>query len=220
MGTNERSEKGDALRVVVAAASRLRAELLGAALDGQPGVACVGVALNGTEADDLVDYERPDVLVAEQSLKRRNGVQLARTIARRGGETATVLLFEAYDSKRMADAYDAGVRGIVTAGSSVADLVSAIRAAVAGEQFVPDRFDSDLERERRRRPELRLTARQTEVLQLVAEGNTTRKIAAQLFISVKTVETHRRHISEKLGIHSVAGLTRYAVREGICSLDD
>ena len=184
----------------------------------------VGEASNGQEALRLALELEPDVAVLDRSMPILNGIDVARQIVKESPATRVIVLSANLDEMSVTAALQAGARGLVPKGSAYEELVTAIRAVVAGKQYlspeisanVMSRVDhSEGSGERANGAYDALTPAERQVLQLIAEGFATKQIAVQLSRSVKTVETHRRNLMEKLQIDSVAGLTRYAVRQGL-----
>ena len=181
------------------------------------GFTVVAEASDGHEAVRLVQAFRPEVSVLDLAMPQLNGLDAARAILRVSASTKTVLLTMHTEDRYVSEALKAGVRGYVLKSQASTDLIQAIREVARGmtylspgvSQAVVDAYlaKSDL-------PPDPLTLRERQVLQLVAEGKTTKEIAALLGLSVKTADSHRTRLMEKLDIHDVAGLTRYAIRNG------
>jgi len=189
------------------------------ALLEQAGLAVVGEAADGHEAVRLVREHRPEVAVLDLAMPRLNGLDAARKIIQVSPRTTTVLLTLHTEDHYVLAALEAGVRGYVVKTQTVEELVQAIRQASRGAVYLSPSISGAVVQaylDKSGPPtDDSLTAREREVLQLVAEGKTTKEIAQTLSVSVKTAETHRGRIMDKLGIHNTAGLVRYAVRRGI-----
>jgi DNA-binding NarL/FixJ family response regulator len=192
-------------------------------LENEGGMQVAGTASTGREAVRLTRELQPDVVIMDVAMPELNGIEATRQIVDAQPGTRVIGLSMHADKRFIRGMLEARAAGYLLKECAAAELALAIRTVVGGriylspaitgvvvEDYVGHRGD-----ERRRL----LTPREREVLQLLAEGNSTREIAQSLFISVKTVETHRRQIMEKLNIHSVAELTKYAIREGLTSLD-
>ncbi|HUA98719.1 MAG TPA: response regulator transcription factor [Terracidiphilus sp.] len=182
------------------------------------GFKVAGEASNGREAVELSKKIRPDVAVLDLAMPLLNGIDAARELARISPNTKTILLTMHTERQFILEGLRAGTRGFVMKSHSAQELVHAIREiARGGTYFSPEVARAAVEAYRSNgdMPEDPLTPRERQVLQLVAESKTTKEIAALLEISVKTVETYRSRIMEKLGIHETAGIVRYAIRHGV-----
>lgn len=191
-------------------------------LDAESDLTVVAEAADGAEAVTLADTTSPDLAVLDISMPRMTGLQAAREIARRSPEVRTLMLSMHDSEQYFFSALQAGACGYVLKSAADEDLVVACRAAIRGESFlyagVAGTLVRDfLERMRRgeRMPRAVLTTREDEVVKLIAEGNSSKEIAATLVISYKTVERHRANILAKLGMRDRTELTRYAIRAGL-----
>ena len=181
------------------------------------GFKIVGEAGDGREAVRLAAEHKPDIALLDLAMPLLNGIDAAIEIRRVSSRTRTILVTMYGDQEQLLGALRAGVRGYLLKTRAVEDLETAIREVHKGGVFLGDFPEEALEsyqptRESGSDP---LTRREREVLQLVAEGKTTKEIAAILGVTFKTAESHRAHIMDKLHIHEVAGLVRYAVRRGL-----
>jgi DNA-binding NarL/FixJ family response regulator len=185
----------------------------------------VAEAAEGREALHLVEAHHPDVVLLDIMMPNLNGLDAAARMTRAVPRSRVVMLSMAADEDSVLKALRAGAVGYLVKTADPAELELAIRAAARGEHFLSSAVSqhviaSCLKRVNKERTSLeRLTPRQREVLQLVAEGHTTKEIAASLDISVKTAEAYRGELMKALDIHDVASLTRYAIRTGLVSLD-
>lgn len=182
------------------------------------GFEVVGEAGDGQEAIRLVEKLRPAVAVLDVSMPLLNGIDAAREISKVSPQTKTVLLTMLTDDQYVLESLRAGVKGYVLKSNTADELIKAIRDVCRGEVYLTPAASSVVVQayitmSKASLPEL--TDREREVLQLVAEGKTSKEIASTLGIGVKTAESHRTHIMEKLGIHEIAGLVRYAIRHGM-----
>jgi len=189
-----------------------------------PGIEIVGEAADGREALRLVAAEHPDVIVLDMMMPNLNGLDAAARIARAFPSTRVVILSMRPDEDTLLRTLRAGALGYVVKTDDPAELELAIRAAARGQRFLSSAVGGYavdcLKRIDRERTSLeRLTPRQREVLQLIAEGHTTKEIAKQLGIGAKTAEAYRGELMSALDIHDIASLTRYAIREGLVSPD-
>ena len=187
-------------------------------LDAEDDLVVVGQAQNGRQAVEMAIRLRPDVVVMDIAMPLLNGIEATRQILDAVPTTRVVVLSAHSDDEYVDRVTDLGATGYVLKQSSLDDLASAIRVIHAGGTYA----SPSISRRRRQiagRPRASLarkplTAREAEVLQLVAEGKANKQTAAELHISIKTVEKHRQSLMTKLDIHDVAGLTRYAIAIG------
>ena len=201
------------LRVLLADDHHVVRQALKALLE-QHGFDVVGDAADGRTAVELASALRPDVAVLDVAMPILNGVDAAKEIARASPSTRVILLTALNDAQFVSPALRAGVRGFVTKKQDIDDLERAIREVSQGGLYVsPGVSQAVLDAVKDGAP--RLSQRERQVVQLVAEGKSTKQIAELLTISVKTAEFHRGRIMEKLNIHDTAGLVRYAIREGL-----
>ncbi len=191
-------------------------------LDSEPDLTVVAEAGDGAEAVSLARTHEIDLAVLDVAMPRMTGLQAAREISRRS-PAPRILLLSMYDNDQyFFEALKAGASGYVLKSVADQDLVEACRAAMRGEPFIyPDALTAlmreYLQRARRgeRLPGSILTARESEIVKLIAEGRSSKEIAALLVISVKTVERHRANILQKLEMRDRTELTRYALRTGL-----
>ena len=178
----------------------------------------IGEASDGHEALKLARTLNPDIAVLDLSMPLLNGVDAAREMRRLSPGIRTILLTMYTDKGYVLQALRAGARGYVLKTQAAEDLISAIHEILRGETYLSPGVAAsvvDAFLENTDETADPLTARERQILQLVAEGNTTKEIARLLNVSFKTAESHRNHIMKKLDIHEVAGLVRYAIRKGL-----
>lgn len=219
------------IRVLIADDHQIVRDGLKSMLAKSLDVEVVGEAENGREAVSLARELGPDVVVMDIGMRELNGIDATRQIVDELAGTKVIALSMHSDRRYVSEMLAAGASGYLLKDGAFDELASAIRAVADGRAFlsqgVADTVLEDYRRQLSGSPQTApagsarpLSGREREVLQLIAEGLSTKEIAARLHLSVKTVETHRRQIMEKLGIYNVAGLIKYAVREGLASLED
>jgi len=185
----------------------------------------VGEAADGREAVEIASQQKPDVVVMDVAMPHLNGVEAARQILSRNPDIAIVMLSMHSDESYVLRSLKAGARAYLLKDSAEADLIAAIQAITEGRSFFSPGVRALLKEDYIYRLQKfgaddtyeLLTAREREVLQLVAEGRSNKEVASLLGLSLYTVETHRTHILQKLNLHSVPELIFYAVRKGIIS---
>ncbi len=197
---------------------------LRALLIAEEDIDIVGEADNGRQAIQLVKKLLPDVAVIDIAMPVLNGLEATRQITRAVPTTKVLILSSYSDDEYVQQLTDAGAAGYLVKQTAANDLLKAIREASKGNAFFSPSIAKRLRDQCReafvsgqpvkKRTDF-LTTREAEVLQLIAEGQANKQIAAELFISIKTVEKHRQQVMNKLGIHDIAGLTRHAIAKGI-----
>ena len=205
-------------RVLLAEDHTLVRAGLRALLDGMPNIEVVGEAEHGGEALALAAQLRPDVVVMDLSMPILNGIEATRRAVKLRPRPRILVLSMHDDTEYVRQALNAGASGYLLKSAAVRELELALAAVVRGEVWIsPAIARSVVDDFTRRTPPQgeELTPRQREILQLVAEGHTTKQIAKRLHIGVKTVDAHRAQIMERLDIHNIAGLVRYAIRTGV-----
>ncbi|MGH7996071.1 MAG: response regulator transcription factor [Opitutaceae bacterium] len=193
-------------------------------LSSEPDIEVVAEAENGRQAVQLAQRLLPNVAVMDIAMPQLNGLEATRQIIREGLPTRVLILSSYGDDEYVHQLTEAGASGYLIKQTAANDLLKAIREAHKGNAFFSPSISKRLldyyreayvkGRPLRRRSE-QLTPREMEVLQLVAEGHVNKHIACALSISIKTVEKHRQQLMNKLNIHDVAGLTRYAIARGV-----
>jgi two-component system response regulator NreC len=205
-----------AIRVVLADDHVLVRQSLKSLLERE-GFQVVGEASDGNEAIRRVNSMHPDIAVMDISMPILNGVEVAREVRLSSPKTKSILLTQHDERQYIFEALEAGVKGYVLKSQAFGDLVQAIKQVSRGQPYfspgvsaaVVEVFHSKSERRNL------LTARERQVLQLIAEGESTKDVASLLGITVKTAESHRTALMKKLNIHEIASLVLYAVRRGI-----
>ncbi len=194
-------------------------------LERQPDLVVVGEAEDGRRTVELVETESPDVVVMDIAMPGLNGIEATRQIASRHPEVAVVILSMHSDESYVMRALKAGAKAYLLKDSAESDLIRAVRTVREGKSFFSPAVSKMLLEDYVRQLEQRgeedsyelLTTREREILQLLAEGRSNKDVAHMLNLSLYTVETHRSHILQKLGLHTVPDLVLYAVRKGIIS---
>jgi len=184
----------------------------------QHGFTVVGEAADGREATRLAQELEPDVAVLDLAMPLLNGLDAAREITRTSRRTKTILVTVHTADQYVLAALQAGVRGYVLKSQATAELVQAIQEVMRGGRYLSPGISEAVVQAYLAKTDLPadpLTPREREVLQLIAEGKRTKDIAGLLGVSVKTVESHRTRLMEKLDIRQTAGLVRYAIRRGL-----
>ena len=214
------------IRIVLADDHHIVRDGLRSLLEEQGDMEVIAEAENGRDAVALAAELRPDVVVMDVGMPDLNGMEATRQVLKRARGTRVVALSMHSDRRFVAGMLEAGASGYVIKDAAFEELARAIRAVVDGRTFLCPAVAGVVVGDYLNRraagepaPARPLTPREREVLQLLAEGSATKQIAARLGVSVKTVETHRSRIMAKLNIRSVAELTKYAIREGLTSLD-
>jgi len=213
------------IRLIVADDHSVVREGICALLESDDEFEVVGQASDGDEVPDLVERLQPDVVVLDLMMPGRSGLEVTRTIATRSSPPSVLILTVHDSAGYVVEALRSGATGYALKQAPASELRQAIRAIAVGIQYLsPSLTERALEAyvgmaESQPEPEDRLTAREREVLQLAAEGHSNVEIAARLFISRRTVETHRGHAMKKLGLQSHVDLALYAVRHGMVPPD-
>jgi two-component system, NarL family, response regulator NreC len=175
-------------------------------------------ASDGQEAVRLIETQQPDIAILDISMPTLNGIDAARGLSRSAPKTKVILLTQHEEEQYIHEALEAGVKGYVLKNQVANDLIQAIRQVSRGEFYLSpgiSRAVMEAYRNKSDRPADPLTVRERQVLQLIAEGKSTKDTASVLGISVKTAESHRMRLMQKLNIHETASLVRYAVRRGL-----
>ena len=214
------------IRLVLVDDHELMRQGLRALVDGQKDIEVVGEANDGRTALALVRTLAPDIVVMDVAMKDMNGIEATRQIRAEAPGVKVIALSSHADGRYVKAMLEAGACGYVLKANAYDDLHRAIEAARLGKSYLCPDVTQAVIGGSMHGPSpstdfsgISLSPREREVLQLLAEGRTSPEIGKRLFVATTTVETHRRNIMRKLGIHSVADLTKYAIREGLTSLD-
>ena len=214
-------------KIVVADGQAMFRQGLIALLKQQQDLEVLGEAKDGRDAVKACQELRPDLVIIDVVMRNLNGVDATRQILSRRSDVKVIAVSMARECRLVNEMLAAGASGYVLKESPFDELAQAVRAVGCGRTFFSPSIEKLVMRDYRTR--LRrasdqpqcwgLSAREREVLQLLAEGKSTKEIAGMLGVSVKTIEANSHHVREKLDLHSIAELTKWAVREGLTSLD-
>lgn len=214
------------IKIIIADDHKLLIDGLLTLLEKQKHMKVVSVAKDGLEAVEMVKQFLPDIILLDISMPQLNGIDAAQKIVRDIPETKIIMLSMHADRRFVEESIRIGARGYILKESAANEVIKAIEEVQKGElffsQIVHDQVLHDYVewiKESDNQSYSPLSLREREVLQLVAEGNSTKEVATILNVSVKTIESHRKQIMDKLDLHSIAELTKYAIREGLTQLD-
>ena len=191
---------------------------LTAVLGVEPDIEIVGVAADGQSAVAQAELLSPDVVVMDVALPRLSGVEATRRIRALRPDIKVIGLSAMAERGSIQSMFDAGATGYLLKSAAADDLVAAVRVVSSGARYLCPALAA-IHRDLVGGDRADLTARERDVLALIVEGKTSKEIAAALGIAVTTVETHRRQLTGRLGIHTIAELTKYAIRHGLTSVD-
>jgi len=213
------------IRVLLAEDHIIVRQGLHSILEKHPGIEVIAEAGDGREAVSAAETLNPDVVIMDFSMPGLNGLEATRQIKQRVPETKVLILTRHANLEYIESLFKAGAAGYLLKKSAVDELVLAIESVYRGDTYLDPSISKqvtvdDLHEFKMEARKERLTSRQSEVLQLIAEGHPNREIASTLNISVKTVENHRTNLMQILGLNNTAELIQYAIRNGIISLDD
>ena len=209
------------IRVLIADDHKLVRAGIRALLEKLPGISVIAEADDGREVLRLVRQHKPHLVLMDIAMPALNGLEATRRVAKRFPDVRVIILSTYGDEEHVCQALHAGAAGYLLKGAALEELELAIRSVAQGETYLSPPVSKPVIMEYLRRtnadlsPHERLSPRQAEILQLIAEGNTAKQIALELNISVKTVETHRAVLMKRLGVRDLAGLIRYAVKIGL-----
>ncbi len=213
-------------RIVLADDHKILRDGLRSLLEQQPDMQVIAEADNGRATVKLAQDLKPDVVVMDIGMPDLNGIDATKQIVSKARGVKVVALSMHSDKRFVQGMLSAGASGYLLKDSAFDELARAIQAVVANQTYLSPEIAGVVVETMvnkapagRARVQVNLTDREREVLQLMSEGKSTKQIAATLDVSIKTIETHRSRIMEKLGIHSVAELTKFAIREGLTSVD-
>jgi len=214
------------IRILLADDHKIVREGLRSLLNEQPGVEVVGEAENGRITLQMAREIRPDVVIMDITMSDLNGIEATRQIIASVPEVKVLVLSVHSDRRFVLEALRAGASGFLSKDCSSEELAHAVSAVAANRIYLAPEVAGVVIEDYIHRvlpsgssESSTLTGREREVLQLIAEGWPTKEIASRLYVSTKTVEAHRQKIMDKLGIRSIAELTKFAIREGLTSID-
>ena len=187
-------------------------------LETEPDITVVADAPDAASAIRYVTGHRPDVLILDNNMPRRSGLAAVPEILAGSPETKIVMLTMQEETRLAREALRAGVTGYILKQAASDELVKAVRLAAAGETYVQPELGARLDAEDEMPLPEDLSGRELEVLKLIALGHTNNEIASSLFLSVRTVESHRAHIQQKLGMSGRSELVRYALDRGLVAV--
>ena len=186
----------------------------------------VGLALDGLEATELAAKLKPDVIIMDVSMPKLNGIEATRKILAEMSKAKIIMLSMHLDRRYITESLKAGAMGYILKESAFREVSTAISTVMSGEVFLGEKINKlvlqdyiNQIKQDNSSPFADLSAREREVVQLLAEGHSTKDISGMLYVSVKTVESHRKRIMDKLNIRTIAELTKYAIREGLTHLE-
>ena len=195
-------------------------------LEAESDLEVIGEADDGREAVKLALEKKPDTVIMDVAMQDMNGIEATRQIKNENSDIKVIALSMYSERQIVVGIFRAGASGYLLKDSSSMELVEAVRTVYRGRNYLSQKISdivlqeiSDVKKDTESIGVEILTNRESEILQLISEGNSTKKIAEVLFISPKTVESHRANIMEKLNIHNIPELTKYAIREGLTSVD-
>jgi len=213
-------------RIILADDHAIVREGLRSMLENELNMIVLAQAESGRTAIDLAVKLRPDIVIMDISMPDLNGIEATQRIVAEAEGVRVIALSMHSDKRYVAEMLKAGASGYLLKHSALDELERAIQTVLSGRTYVSPSIAGVMVKDyvehlkaKAEGPTSLLTAKEREVLQLIAEGKSTKEIAGKLNVSVPTIETHRQHIMEKLDLHTVAELTKFAIREGLTSLE-
>ena len=195
-------------------------------LEDESDIEVIGAADNGRDAVKISIEKKPNIVVMDIAMRDMNGIEATRQIKKENPDIKIIALSMHSERQIVVGIFRAGASGYLLKDSTSTELIKAIRTIYRGRNYLSQKISnivlqeiSDVKKDSDENGIEVLTNRENEILQLISEGNSTKRIAEVLFISPKTVETHRANIMEKLNIHNLPELTKYAIRAGLTSVD-
>ncbi|MBI5409560.1 MAG: response regulator transcription factor [Nitrospirae bacterium] len=207
------------IKIFLADDHRIMREGLRAMLEKKGGLEVIGEAGDGRTAVRLVKEMRPDIIIMDIGMPELNGIEATRRIIKNCPGVKIIALSIHSDKRLVSEMLKAGASGYVLKEAAFSELIDAIHTVKRGCSYISVEIQDVINKKLSKHPLYsELTDREREVLQLLAEGKSTKQIASCLDVSAKTIDSHRQQIMKKLNMHSVAQLTKYAIREGITSI--
>ena len=213
-------------KILIVDDHRILREGLRSLINGLPKMEVIGEADNGREAVQIAVEKRPDVVIMDVNMPDLNGIEATRLLLKEQPAVKVIGLSMYSDKRFVKGLLGAGASGYILKSGAFEELAKAIHTVMAGDIYLSPKVAGVVVGDYvgkmsagEKAPQTVLTAREREILQLLAEGKSSKEIASSLHVSEKTVHTHRKNIMEKLDIHSIAELTKYAIREGITSVE-
>jgi DNA-binding NarL/FixJ family response regulator len=214
------------VKIILADDHRIMREGLRALLEKEAGIEVIAEADNGRTTVELSRELNPDVVVIDIGMPDLNGIDATRQIVSESPAVKVIALSMHSDRKFVREMLSAGASGYLLKDSAFEELGIALTTVINNQTYLSPKIANTVVKDYLGKVEPKeskvspaLTKREREVLQLIAEGKTTKDIASHLYVSIKTIETHRKQIMDKVGLNSVAELTKYAIREGLTSLE-
>jgi two-component system, NarL family, response regulator NreC len=216
-----------AIRIALCDDHQIIREGLRSLLEKQSDMTVVGEGTNGLEAIRIAREKKPDIIVLDIAMPELNGIAAARRITVDFPSIKILALSMHSDHHFVTEMLEAGASGYMLKDGAFSELTNAIRMIMTGGLFISPRLASSVlesftgksKTTAKTHRKIDLSERESEILQMISEGKSSKIISSSLGISIKTVETHRQHIMQKLGVHNVAALTKFAIREGLTSLE-
>jgi len=214
------------IKILIADDHKIIREGLRSLLNEQEGMEVVAEADNGRMAVDLVNKHSPHIAIMDIQMPVLNGIEATREIVAKKGKTKVIVLSMYSDKRFISEMLKAGASGYLLKDCAFEEVANAVRTVLEGKIYLSPKianvvikdYVSQAAADNELKPKA-LTPREREILKKIVEGETTKQIAIHLKLSVKTIETHRTRIMDKLDIHTIPELTKYAIREGITSLE-
>lgn len=214
------------IRIVLCDDHQIIRQGLRSLLEKEPDMTVLDEGATGTDALRLAAHHAPDVVVLDVAMPDMNGITAARRLQDEGSNLKILALSMHSDMRFVIGMMEAGAAGYLLKECAFTELADAIRTVSAGGIYISPRIagrvlqEMTLQRTKGgKQVKARLSDREQEVLQLIAEGRSTKEIASLLHVSIKTVETHRQHVMQKIGVRNVAALTKFAIREGLTTAE-